>query len=229
MGPRVGELTSRVAGSRRGQCFGERVLLAPAAQVMQLNLKSAQSGHFVLPVREEALHQSLPGPGNRLAKTGELRIPDVHRTLLLERRVALLQCAGVSHPGLHEAGFHVEHGPVEPAAPSITPLFNQPVHARLDHLDRESLRQLRQGFRRATVNSGGRAGACGLEAEGLRPANGACDLTNDSQLILSVGYDALIVSRAERSTPSEHEYRLEQRGLPRPIVAPDKRQPGGAL
>src|ERR1700686_2557468 len=64
-----------------------------------------------------------------------------------------------------------------------------------------------------------------LEAEGLCRPRCTGDAPNDSQMILSTLYQALTVSRTERSASTEKEDGLQERSLPRTIVPADQRQP----
>src|SRR5450432_4909597 len=124
--------------------------------------------------------------GNLLTQPGEFHVPGARKFRLCPQcSIALLECAGVAHPGIHEWWFHVEHRPVHPAPAAIASFLDELVHARFDHLHGKRLGELSQRVSRPSRNPRSHAGAGDLEAQRLDMTTSTIYPSNDSQVILS--------------------------------------------
>jgi hypothetical protein len=112
---------------------------------VQIHFEPAQRKHSLAPGGLHVFEHPSTSFSNELAESGHFRIPGRRLgRLVAERRVPLLYRTGIANPQVRESMFHVEHSPVHPTATPEASLLNKLVHARVDDLHREGLRQLCQ-------------------------------------------------------------------------------------
>ena len=140
MRPGVGQLPDFVPRFGSHQGLQQAHALGPSPEVAQLRFQAAQEAHSLVPVRLQPFNEAPAGLRDELTQSRELRIPGTRLCRLdLQRCVPLPQRAGVPDPGINELRFHVEHRPVHPPPPSMSPFLHQLVYARINHLNRKSL------------------------------------------------------------------------------------------
>src|SRR2546430_4296795 len=170
------------------ECLEERVVMGPAPDVAQLHVQSAQRCDGLLPVRLKLSQEPTSGFGDDFTEPRQLRIPYARLGPESQCSVTLLECPRVPDPCIDEVRFHVEHRPVHPAAPAVPAFFDELVHAGLNDLDREGVRELGKRLRRPATDPRTGAVPRELKAEGLCLPRRAHDASNDSQMILSALY-----------------------------------------
>ena len=124
--------------------LGQFPILSPALVEPQGHRLTEQGTQRLAPVRFELPHGSNSCSGKHPGQAHQFRVPGAGIASGSERRIALLQGAGVVHPHPNEAWFHVEHSPVKPAPAVSRALLDHPVNPRIEHLDRKGLGQLGQ-------------------------------------------------------------------------------------
>ena len=176
-------------------------------------------------VRQELCGVLAPERVHALPGCAELALPGDQQLLIptcSEDGVALLERALIATPYTQKFVFHVKHTPVEQSASPRGSFLDQPVHARVDDLDREDFGDLGDTGNALAGEIRASPLPAVFDARDQLAARGL-DAAYDAQEVGLRRKELLALIRAERTAVCEEVNRLEQARLTGAVLPDDAR------